>query len=83
MAAGRKKKDIELANKAAYRDTCNAIIEEARKITETGHVVVLTSPEDKKPLSVAYAVKDAIVRQLDKKDPEPPRTSSGVRFTKL
>lgn len=83
MAAGRKKKDIELANKAAYRETCNAIIEEARKITEAGRVVVLTSPEDKKPLSVAYAVKDAIVHQLDTKEPEPPRTSSGRRFTKL
>ena len=83
MGAGRKKKDVELAAKAAYRQTCEEIIEEARKITETGHVVVLTSPEDKKPLSIAYAVKDAVLRQLDEPTVEPPRTSSGVRFSAL
>lgn len=83
MGAGRKKKDVELANKEAYRQTCEAIIEEARKITETGHVVVLTSPEDKKPLSIAYAVKDAVLRQLDEPTVEPPRTSSGIRFSEL
>ena len=79
MGAGRKKKDVELANKEAYRQTREAIINEARKITETGHVVVLTSPEDKKPLSIAYAV----LRQLNEPTVEPPRTSSGVRFSEL
>lgn len=83
MRAGRKKKDIELANKEAYRRTCEEIIDEARKITETGHVVVLTSPEDKKPLSIAYAVKEEVLRQLDEPTVEPPRTSSGRRFTEL
>lgn len=83
MGAGRKKKDVELANKAAFRKTCEEIIDEARKITETGHVVVLTSPEDKKALSIAYAVKDAVLRQLDEPIAEPPRTSSGVRFSAL
>lgn len=82
MKAGRKTLEETAARRNEALAVCKAIREEARKIDATGHVVVITSPIDKKPLSVAIAVKEAIERQLQSKT-EPPRTSSGRRFTKL
>ena len=69
------------AEELAWKKLCEDIISTAQEITDSGHIVVFTSPKDKEPLEFA----NTILREVTGSDhgPKPATTAGAKRFTAI